>query len=110
MTDILVVDDEPDIRELVADILQDEGHGTRLAWDSETAFGEINRAAPDLIILDIWLKESRLDGIEILKKVRRDNPEIPSSSSPATATSRSRSRRSSRAPTTSSRSPSTSTS
>ncbi len=77
MTDILVVDDEPDIRELIADILQDEGHGTRLAWDSETAFAEINKAPPNLIILDIWLKESRLDGIEILKKVRRDNPEIP---------------------------------
>jgi two-component system, NtrC family, nitrogen regulation response regulator NtrX len=76
-TDILVVDDEPDIRDLIADILQDEGHGTRLAWDSETALGEINRIPPDLIILDIWLKESRLDGIEILKKVRRDNPEIP---------------------------------
>jgi two-component system, NtrC family, nitrogen regulation response regulator NtrX len=77
MTDILVVDDEPDIRELVADILQDEGHGTRLAWDSDTAFAEINRAQPDLIILDIWLKESRFDGIDILKKVRRDNPDIP---------------------------------
>jgi two-component system nitrogen regulation response regulator NtrX len=77
MTDILVVDDEPDIRELVADILADEGHGTRLAWDSDTTFAEINKAQPDLIILDIWLKESRLDGIDILKKVRRDNPDIP---------------------------------
>ena len=77
MTDILVVDDEPDIRDLVADILGDEGHGTRLAWDSDSALAEIDKAAPDLIILDIWLKESRLDGIEILKKVRRDNPEIP---------------------------------
>jgi two-component system, NtrC family, nitrogen regulation response regulator NtrX len=77
MTDILVVDDEPDIRELIADILQDEGHGTRLAWDSDTTFAEINKVPPDLIILDIWLKDSRLDGIDILKKVRRDNPEIP---------------------------------
>ncbi len=77
MTDILVVDDEPDIRELIADILGDEGHGTRLAWDSDTTFAAIDDAAPDLIILDIWLKESRFDGIEILKKVRRDNPEIP---------------------------------
>jgi two-component system nitrogen regulation response regulator NtrX len=77
MTDILVVDDEPDIRELIADILGDEGHGTRLAWDSETTFAAIDASPPDLIILDIWLKESRLDGIEILKKVRRDNPEIP---------------------------------
>ncbi len=77
MTDILVVDDEPDIRSLISDILQDEGHGVREAGDSDAAFAEINRAAPDLIILDIWLKESRLDGIDILKQVRRDNPAIP---------------------------------
>ncbi len=77
MTDILVVDDEKDIRDLISDILKDEGHGTRMAWNSETAMGEINAKAPDLIILDIWLKESRLDGIEILKTVRRDNPDIP---------------------------------
>ncbi len=77
MTDILVVDDEKDIRDLIADILKDEGHGTRMAWNSESALGEINGKAPDLIILDIWLKESRMDGIEILKTVRRDNPDIP---------------------------------
>jgi two-component system, NtrC family, nitrogen regulation response regulator NtrX len=77
MTDILVVDDEPDIRELIADILQEEGHGTRQAWDSDGTFAEINRAPPDLIILDIWLKDIRLDGIDILKRVRRDNPAIP---------------------------------
>ena len=77
MTDILVVDDEPDIRALIGDILTDEGHGVRMAWDSDSALGEIDRAAPDLIILDIWLKDSRLDGIDILKQVRRDNPAIP---------------------------------
>jgi two-component system nitrogen regulation response regulator NtrX len=77
MTDILVVDDEPDIRSLIGDILEDEGHGVRMAWDSDTAFAEINAAAPDLVILDIWLKDSRLDGIDILKKVKRDNPGIP---------------------------------
>ncbi len=77
MTDILVVDDERDIRALIADILQDEGHGVRLAADSDTTLAEINKAAPDLIILDIWLKDSRLDGIDILKRVRRDNPAIP---------------------------------
>lgn len=77
MTDILVVDDEKDIRDLISDILKDEGHNTRTAWNSETAMAEINAKAPDLIILDIWLKESRLDGIEILKSVRRDNPDIP---------------------------------
>ena len=77
MTDILVVDDEPDIRSLIGDILEDEGHGVRMAWDSDTALAEINAAAPDLVILDIWLKDSRLDGIDILKKVKRDNPAIP---------------------------------
>jgi two-component system nitrogen regulation response regulator NtrX len=77
MTDILVVDDERDIRTLIADILSDEGHGVRMAWDSDTAFAEINAAAPDLIILDIWLKDSRFDGIDILKRVRRDNPAVP---------------------------------
>ena len=111
MTDILVVDDERDIRALIGDILEDEGHGVRMAWDSDTALAEINAAPPDLIILDIWLKDSRLDGIDILKTgaaatTRRSRW----SSSRATATSRSRSPRSSRAPTTSSRSRSTSTS
>ena len=43
MTDILVVDDEPDIRTLIGDILEDEGHGVRMAWDSDTALGEIDR-------------------------------------------------------------------
>ena len=77
MTDILVVDDERDIRELIGDILADEGHGVRLASNSDAALAEINTAPPDLIILDIWLKDSRLDGIDILKRVRRDNPAIP---------------------------------
>ena len=77
MGDILVVDDEKDIRELVSDILVDEGYTTRLAANSDEAFGAINVEAPDLIVLDIWLKESKLDGIDILKTVRRDNPDIP---------------------------------
>lgn len=77
MGDILVVDDEKDIRELVSDILVDEGYTTRLAANSDETFSEINTEAPDLIILDIWLKESKLDGIDILKTVRRDNPDIP---------------------------------
>ncbi len=77
MTDILVVDDERDIRELVSDILKDEGYGTRLAGNSEQAMREVNLQAPDLIILDIWLKDSKMDGIDILKTVKRDNPEVP---------------------------------
>ncbi|PZQ48595.1 MAG: sigma-54-dependent Fis family transcriptional regulator [Rhodovulum sulfidophilum] len=76
-SDILVVDDERDIRALIADILTDEGHGVRTAADSDSAFAAINAAPPDLIILDIWLKDSRLDGIDILKRVKRDNPAIP---------------------------------
>ena len=77
MGDILVVDDEKDIRELVSDILVDEGYTTRLAGDSDACMREINAEAPDLIILDIWLKDSRMDGIDILKTTRRDNPDIP---------------------------------
>ena len=60
MGDILVVDDEKDIRELVSDILVDEGYTTRKAANSDDTFAEINKEAPDLIILDIWLKESKL--------------------------------------------------
>ena len=77
MSDILIVDDEADIRDLVGDILRDEGHGTREAQCAETAFAQINAAPPALIILDIWLQGSRLDGIEILRSVKRDNPDIP---------------------------------
>jgi len=77
MGDILIVDDEKDIRELVSDILVDEGYSTRLAANSDQTFEAINAEAPMLIILDIWLKESKLDGIDILKHVRLNNPDIP---------------------------------
>ena len=77
MSGILIVDDEKDIRDLISDILRDEGYATRLAAESDAAFDQIEHAAPDLIILDIWLKESKLDGIDILKRVKKDNPEIP---------------------------------
>ncbi len=77
MSDILVIDDEQDIRELIGEILSDEGHSTRLARNSQTAFEQINMAEPDLIILDIWLKDSEFDGIDILKKTKQDNPSIP---------------------------------
>ena len=77
MGDILIVDDERDIRELIGDILEDEGFTTRLAANSNEAMAEINSEPPALIILDIWLKDSKMDGIEILKAVKRDNPDIP---------------------------------
>ncbi len=77
MSDILVVDDEADIRDLISDILGDEGYSTRTAHDADSAFGEINGGAPALVILDIWLQGSRMDGIEILRTVKRDNPDLP---------------------------------
>ncbi|MFT4715393.1 MAG: two-component system nitrogen regulation response regulator NtrX [Paracoccaceae bacterium] len=77
MGDILVVDDERDIRELISDILKDEGFTTRLASNSDDCIREINADPPDLMILDIWLKDSRMDGIDILKATKRDNPDIP---------------------------------
>ena len=77
MGDILIVDDEKDIRELVSDILIDEGYTTQLAANSEDTFKSIEKSKPKLIILDIWLKESRLDGIDILKHVKLNNPDIP---------------------------------
>ena len=77
MGDILIVDDERDIRELISDILKDEGFTTRLAENSSTCLSEIKAELPALMILDIWLKDSDMDGIDILKSVKRDHPEVP---------------------------------
>lgn len=74
---ILIVDDEKDIRELVGDILKEEGYAIRLAGNSDDCMAQINLDPPSLLILDIWLKDSRMDGIDILKTVKRDNPDIP---------------------------------
>ena len=77
MSDILIVDEEEDIRALIADILRDEGHETREASDADGALAQVALASPALIILDIWLQGSRMDGIEVLKAVKRDNADIP---------------------------------
>ncbi len=77
MGDILITDDERDIRELVGDILRDEGFSVRLAANSEECMDAIEDEPPALMILDIWLKDSKMDGIDILKSVKRDKPEIP---------------------------------
>jgi two-component system nitrogen regulation response regulator NtrX len=77
MSSILIVDDEKDIRELIGDILRDEGYSVRLAGNSDDCMAEINSEPPALMILDIWLKDSRMDGIDILKTVKRDNPDVP---------------------------------
>lgn len=75
--DILIVDDERDIRSLTAEILQDEGYETREARDSDTALAAIEQREPGLLLLDIWLQGSRLDGLGILKEAKRHHPELP---------------------------------
>ncbi|CAN5552435.1 sigma-54 dependent transcriptional regulator [soil metagenome] len=77
MADILIVDDEADIRELVAGILQDEGFETRLARNSDTALAAIADRRPSLIVLDIWLQGSKLDGLDLMTAIRERHPELP---------------------------------
>ena len=69
--DILIVDDEADIRGLVAGILEDEGYEARMAADSDAALAEIAHRRPGLLILDIWLRGSKMDCIEILQAVKK---------------------------------------
>ena len=76
-SDILIVDDETDIRELISGILEDEGHGTRLAKDSTEALSAIEERRPSLIILDIWLQGSELDGLELLDRIKKTHPDLP---------------------------------
>jgi two-component system nitrogen regulation response regulator NtrX len=75
--DVLVVDDETDIRSLICGILNDEGYATRGAASSAEALAAMRARRPSLVILDIWLQGSELDGLEILKIVRRDTPDVP---------------------------------
>jgi two-component system nitrogen regulation response regulator NtrX len=76
-SDILVVDDEADIRELIAGILEDEGHATRLAKDSDETLKVIEERRPSLVILDIWLQGSKLDGLELLDRIKKAHPDLP---------------------------------
>ena len=76
-SDILIVDDEADICELVAGLLQDEGYATRTARDSDAALNEIKARRPNLVFLDIWLQGSRLDGLQLLDSVKEQHPEMP---------------------------------
>lgn len=75
--DILVVDDETDIRQLVSGILQDEGYSTRTAADSDSALSAIAARRPNLVFLDIWLQGSRLDGLQLLDAIAQQHPEVP---------------------------------
>lgn len=60
--DILIVDDEPDIRELISGVLEDDGYETRVAGDSDSALAAVKERKPSLVLLDVWLRGSRLDG------------------------------------------------
>ena len=75
--DILIVDDETDIRELVSDILDDKGYATRTAANSDTALKAIAERVPTLLLLDIWLQGSELDGLGILELVKSKYPNLP---------------------------------
>src|SRR6266702_585626 len=74
---ILIVDDEADIRDLVAGILDDEGFTTRTARDSDSALAEIANRRPHLVFLDIWLQGSKLDGLQLLEQIKRDHADLP---------------------------------
>ena len=76
-SDILIVDDEADIRDLVAGILDDEGFSTRTARDSDSALAEIANRRPHLVFLDIWLQGSKLDGLQLLEQIKKDNADLP---------------------------------
>jgi len=76
-SDILIVDDEADIRELVSGILQDEGYATRTAPNSDDALASVVARRPNLVFLDIWLQNSRLDGLQLLDLLKMEHPELP---------------------------------
>ncbi len=75
--DILTVDDEADIRMLITGVLADEGFTTRQAADSDEAMEAIRARRPNLVILDIWLEDSRLDGLELLEQIKREHQSLP---------------------------------
>jgi len=75
--DVLVVDDEADIRLLIAGTLEDEGYTTREAANSDQALAAVRERQPSLVILDIWLEGSQLDGMQVLENLLRDHPNLP---------------------------------
>src|SRR3990167_5623156 len=75
--DILIVDDEPDIRELMAGILEDEGFTVRVAATGDKALEEISLRQPSLLILDVWLGDHKYDGLKVLEIIKKTNPDLP---------------------------------
>jgi two-component system nitrogen regulation response regulator NtrX len=75
--EVLVVDDEADIRELVGGVLEDEGYTVRTAADSTSTLDAIEERRPSMVLLDVWLQGSRLDGLQLLQEIKRRDPTIP---------------------------------
>src|SRR5256885_16601437 len=75
--EVLVVDDEADIRELVSGVLEDEGYAVRTAADSSQTLDAIEERRPSMVLLDVWLQGSKLDGLQLLQEVKRRDPTIP---------------------------------
>jgi two-component system nitrogen regulation response regulator NtrX len=75
--EVLVVDDEADIRELVSGVLEDEGYSVRTAADSSTALDAIEERRPSMVLLDVWLQGSKLDGIQLLEEIKRRDTTLP---------------------------------
>ena len=75
--DILVVDDEADIRELVSGVLEDEGYRPRSAGDADSTLAALAERRPSLVLLDVWLQGSRLDGLQLLGEIKRRDPTLP---------------------------------
>jgi two-component system, NtrC family, nitrogen regulation response regulator NtrX len=75
--EVLIVDDEQDIRELVAGVLEDEGYQARTAADSDAALAALAERRPSLVLLDVWLQGSRIDGLDLLDEIKRRDPTLP---------------------------------
>src|SRR4029079_19574275 len=76
-SEILIVDDEEDIRDLIAGILHDEGYSTRVAGDSESALAAIRARRPQLAVLEIWLQWSTLERIQVVDTIKREHSDLP---------------------------------
>ena len=75
--EVLVVDDEADIRELVSGVLEDEGYAVRTAADSSQTLDAIEERRPSMVLLDVWLQGSKLDGLQLLQEIKQRDPTIP---------------------------------
>jgi len=75
--EVLVVDDEADIRELVSGVLEDEGYAVRTAADSTQTLEAVEERRPSMVLLDVWLQGSKLDGLELLQEIKRRDPTVP---------------------------------